>query len=349
MKITAKDNVSLLNLILENFPEVSISKAKKMIIYGCISYRGAIVKSPELIIRKGEEIEYSKYSGGRHIAREKTDVPILFEDEDIIAVLKASGVHVDARPNEKTKSLFALTKSYVRRKWGIRQNLFIVHEPETDEGGVCLFAKSRQAYNILKNTFPKTKKEYHAIVAGKPRHKNDKLNLWLKAGSKNRIFLEKQDVEGSSLCVVKYETIEVFEKYTHLLVTPETDFPFQIRFMLSNIGNPIIGDHRFGIRQISENWLKLYCTSLQLQHPITGKRIKIETSLPLTFTKINLPIFADEDAKKIELERGTEEKEMTLPIFTNEDSKAIETENKPEEKEVTQEVATNIQEEKEEQ
>lgn len=150
MKITAKDNISLLNLVLESFPEVSISKAKKMIIYGCISYRNAIVKSPELIIRKGEEIDYSKYSGGRHIAREKTDVPILFEDEDIIAVLKASGVHVDAKPNEKIKSLYALTKSYVRRKWGIRQNLFIVETPEDDEAGICLFAKSKQAQLILK-------------------------------------------------------------------------------------------------------------------------------------------------------------------------------------------------------
>lgn len=324
MKITAKDNVSLLSLILETFPEVSISKAKKVIIYGCISYRGAIVKSPELIIRKGEEIEYSKYSGGRHIAREKTDVPILFEDEDIIAVLKGLGVHVDARSNEKTKSLFALTKSYVRRKWGIRQNLFLVHEPETDEGGVCLFAKTKRAHEILKRTFPQAKREYHVIISGRPKHKNDKLNLWLKCGSKDRIFLEKPETEGASLCVVQYTTIEYFEKYTHLLVIPQTDFPLQIRFILSNMGNPIVGDHRFGARQISENWLKLYCTSIQLQHPITGKRIKIETSLPLTFNKINLPIFVEEDAKTIDI-------------------------NRIDEKEVTPEVAPDIQEEKEEQ
>lgn len=309
MKITAKDNVSLLNLILETFPEVSISKAKKVIIYGCISYRGAIVKSPEIIIRKGDEIEYTKYSGGRHIAREKTDVPILYEDEDIIAVLKGSGIHVDARSNEKTKSLFALTKSYVRRKWGIRQNLFLVHEPETDEGGVCLFAKTKKAQEILKRTFPQAIKEYHVIISGRPKHKNDKLNLWLKSGSKDRIFLEKPQAEGASLCVIQYTTIEYFEQYTHILVIPQTNFPLQIRFMLSHIGNPIVGDHRFGTRQISENWLKLYCTSIQLQHPITGKRIKIETSLPLTFNKINLPIFVEEDAKTIEINR-TEEKEV---------------------------------------
>ncbi|HHT03361.1 MAG TPA: hypothetical protein GX005_03445 [Bacteroidales bacterium] len=307
MKITAKDNVSLLNLVLETFPEVSISKAKKMIIYGCIAYRGAITKSPELIISKGEEIEYSKYSGGKHIAREKTDVPILFEDEDIIVVLKAAGVHVDAKPNEKTKSLYALTKSYVRRKWGIRQNLFVIETPEDDEAGVCLFAKSKQAQLVLKRTFPQAKKEYHALIAGKPKHKNDKLNVWLKAGTKNRIFVEKQDAVGAQLCVVQYTTIENFETFTHILVTPHTYFEFQTRFILSSIGNPVIGDHRFGARQISENYLKLYCTSLQLQHPITGKRIRIETSLPLTFKNVNLPIFVEKGNKEIALERGEKE------------------------------------------
>lgn len=310
MKITAKDNISLLNLVLESFPEVSISKAKKMIIYGCISYRNAIVKSPELIIRKGEEIDYSKYSGGRHIAREKTDVPILFEDEDIIAVLKSSGVHVDAKPNEKIKSLYALTKSYVRRKWGIRQNLFIVETPEDDEAGICLFAKSKQAQLILKKTFPLAIKEYHALIAGKPKHKNDKLNIWLKEGSKNRIFVEKPNEEGAHLCIVQYVTIDTFEQYSHLMVTPHTYFPSQIRFILSSIGNPVIGDHRFGARQISENWLKLYCTSIQIQHPITGKRIKIETSLPLTFNKVNLPIFAEKGAKEIKLEREDQQNKI---------------------------------------
>lgn len=307
MKITAKDNISLLNLVLETFPEVSISKAKKMIIYGCISYRGAVIKSPELIVSKGEEIEYTKYSGGRHIRREKTDVPVLYEDEDIIAVLKASGISVDSKPNEKVKSLYALTKSYVRRKWGIRQNLFVVETPEEDEAGICLFAKSKQAHLTLKRTFPQAKKEFHVLIAGKPKHKNDKLNIWLKAGTKNRIFVEEPNREGAQLCVVQYSTIENVEDYTHILITPHSYFEHQIRFILSRIGNPVIGDRRFGPRQVSDNYLKLYCSSLQIQHPITGKRIRIETSLPITFNKVNLPIFHKKGDKEIEIERGEEE------------------------------------------
>lgn len=304
MKISAKDNISLLNLVLETFPEISISKAKKIIIYGSISYKGAIIKSPELIIAKGEEVEYTKYSGGRHIAREKTDVPILFEDEHLIAVLKPVGISVEARPNEKVKSLYALTKSYVRRKWGIKQNLFIVHYPQTDQAGVCLFAKTKKAQEIMKKTFPNTIREYHALVVSKPKHKNDKINLWLKKGSKERIFLEKPQTEGATQCSIQYTTIENFDTYTHILITPLTYFPLQIRFILSHIGNPIVGDTHFGLRQMSYNLLKLYCTSIQLQHPITGKKIKIETSLPNTFMTVNLPLFREKEESNLETEQG---------------------------------------------
>ena len=86
-------------------------------------------------------------------------------------------------------------------------------------------------------------------------------------------------------------------------------FPLQIRFILSHIGNTIVGDSRFGVRQVSANWLKLYLTKIELQHPATGKRLKIETSLPNTFMKVNLPIFAPSNEKKIELEDKKEDQE----------------------------------------
>src|SRR5574344_219885 len=145
MTLTAKDDISLLNLVKENFPKSSTSKVKKLIIYGCITKKGAIIKSPEMIIRKGEKVEYSKYVGSPRLAREKTFIPVLMDDMDFVAVLKASGHRVDALPNEKEKSIFALTKSYLRRKWGKNTDIFIIENMLQGEAGICLFAKSKRA------------------------------------------------------------------------------------------------------------------------------------------------------------------------------------------------------------
>ena len=68
MKITAKEDCNLLKLLGTTFPETSVTKLKKMIMYGCISYKGATIKSLEMLIRKGESIEYPKYSGGKGVS-----------------------------------------------------------------------------------------------------------------------------------------------------------------------------------------------------------------------------------------------------------------------------------------
>ena len=71
MRITAKEDISLLKLLLNEFGQTSISKAKKMIMYGCVSYKDAVVKSPEFILKKGESVVYEKYSGGKYIKKER--------------------------------------------------------------------------------------------------------------------------------------------------------------------------------------------------------------------------------------------------------------------------------------
>lgn len=290
MRIRAKEDISLLELIMETFPETSLTKAKKMIIYGSISYRNAIVKSTELIIPKGDEIVYTKYRGGKRVVREKTDVPVLFEDRDIIFVLKSPGINLDSKPNERHKSLFSLTKSYVRRKWHSRQDLFIVHEMSQEEGGVCMFAKSIEARNYLRENIENIRLEADILIGGKPRHKNDRISIWVDAGPRNRFEVVDGELDGSILSSIKYTTIHNYDTFTHIRAEIEPNSSYKTRFHLSHVGNPIIGDNLYGERQASPNWLKLYITAIELIHPITRKKIKIETALPNSFTKVNLPI-----------------------------------------------------------
>lgn len=294
MKIIAQENTNLQQLILSSFPSMSISKAKKVILYGSVSYRGAIIKSPELILNKGEEIEYTKYSGGKHISKERTYVPVLFEDENIIAVLKNANIEVDSKGNDREKSLFALTKNYVRRKWGSRQNLYIVNNMSKDEGGILLFAKNKPSQEFLKNNLNKAIREYHIIASGKLKHKNDTLNFWLSKNNRGKISVEKPHVEGALFCKIEYKTISSNDHYAHILVNPKECSSEQIRFVFSHIGNSVVGDRLFGLRQQSANWLKIYCTSITLKHPSTKKNITIKTSLPLTFENVNLPLYYKE-------------------------------------------------------
>ena len=74
MKIEVKQDTILLNFVRNYFNDISVTKAKKMILYNCFSMQGASLKSPEYILHKGDIIEYRKYYGGEHIIREKRNI-----------------------------------------------------------------------------------------------------------------------------------------------------------------------------------------------------------------------------------------------------------------------------------
>ena len=74
MKITATHETSLLDLLQEAFPDSSTNKLKKVIRCGCIRYKNAVVKHPELLLQKGDSVEYTKYEAKRSF-RERTMAP----------------------------------------------------------------------------------------------------------------------------------------------------------------------------------------------------------------------------------------------------------------------------------
>lgn len=88
-------------------------------------------------------------------------IKILYEDKDILAIDKPSGilVHPDQRSERKTV-LHLFVKKYPR--------LEIVHRLDRETSGVLLLAKNQKAHQFLKNQFQnrEVKKIYHAIVSG---------------------------------------------------------------------------------------------------------------------------------------------------------------------------------------
>ena len=105
-------------------------------------------------------------------------IKILYEDKDILAIDKPSGisVHADGRSKEKTITDWVI-KNYPKLKGVGEPMIFndeeidrpgIVHRLDKETSGVLLLAKNQKAYEFLKNQFKgrEIKKTYNAIVLG---------------------------------------------------------------------------------------------------------------------------------------------------------------------------------------
>jgi 23S rRNA-/tRNA-specific pseudouridylate synthase len=293
MKIQVKQTTNLLAFALECFPQVSVSKAKKMILYNCFSLNGASIKSFEFILHKGDIIDYQRYSGGRHIAKERRDVAILYEDEDVLVVNKSFGTPIFNKGNNKERSLSTMIRSYLKRKYRDDFELHLVFSPLIDESGLCLFAKNQFALKKLKDNYENMIFNIDAIVTNPIKHKNDKIKFYVTK-QKDRLNVVDSSIEGAKELILQYKTIETIEKdgetFYHLSVTQTTNISYQTRFLLKQINNPVLGDYRFDRTQKNKNILKLFYSSMTFFKPKTGKKIQIDCLLPNNFNVFNSPV-----------------------------------------------------------
>ena len=54
---------------------------------------------------------------------------------------------------------------------------------------------------------------------------------------------------------------------------------------MADIGHPVVGDHKYGASSDPIKRLGLHAYILSFVHPVTGKRLKFETPVPLCFEK----------------------------------------------------------------
>lgn len=247
-------------------------------------------------------------------------IKILYEDQYILALDKPSGllVHSDGRTKGKTLADW-LNENYPELKEvGELQTLQngevikrpgIVHRLDKDTSGVIVVAKTKEAYQFLKEQFQnrKVEKIYNAVVWGnfapeklvgiidKPigRNAGDFRKWSAEFGAKG----ELREAVTEYKVVVQSEVGK--EKFAYLEVKPKTGRTHQIRVHLKAIGHPVVGDKLYGTKknyelgimnygkdeQKKSSRLMLHSFSIKLELP-DGKSIQIESELPEEFENI---------------------------------------------------------------
>src|ERR1051326_3434311 len=104
------------------------------------------------------------------------DLPILYEDADIVAVDKPAGLvtHADGRTKEET------AEEWFKEKYPeVSVERPYVHRLDRETSGVLVFAKNQEAYDYLRKAFTdrEAKKTYLAFVYGVPPEKKGTISF----------------------------------------------------------------------------------------------------------------------------------------------------------------------------
>lgn len=207
-------------------------------------------------------------------------IPILFEDNDVIAVNKPEGLtSIPGSEKGKDTLLGLLSKQY-------DQKIFVVHRLDKDVSGVMLFAKNAGAHKCLNDQFSNhiINKTYIAVVHGRLDAAKGGINKPVHQFGSGRMGVDELRGKPSS---TEFEVMERFNNFTLVKANPRTGRKHQIRVHFYSIGHPIAGDKLYGEKAVQGKFprMMLHAQEITFKLP-SGEEKTIEAPLPESFNKV---------------------------------------------------------------
>lgn len=212
------------------------------------------------------------------------ELPVLYEDNHIIAVQKPAGM---LSQGDLSGDLDVLTvvKQFIKVRDSKEGNVYLglVHRLDRPVAGAMLLAKTSKAASRLSEQFRKreTKKTYHAVVSGTPNPSESLLVHQLKKDRTIRVT--KIVPKGGKEARLSYRVVESRQTTSLLEIDLMTGLPHQIRAQLSSIGHPIVGDRKYGSTvsmPAGPGTIALYSQSIEIVHPTKKIPIKVVSPIP---------------------------------------------------------------------
>ncbi|MBU1121483.1 MAG: RluA family pseudouridine synthase [Candidatus Omnitrophota bacterium] len=269
----------------KNVESISRTKINELIKKGNVLVDGK-VKKPSYILKDNQTVCLSivEDKSKDFLKPFKLDIPIIFEDDDILIINKPHNLVVHPpQPGINTTLVNALI--YMKKELSDLTPLRpgVVHRLDKETSGVMVLAKNNSAYLNIVSQFKarKVKKEYLAVCWGRVIKEKIVVDLPLSRDTKNRLKM-KVSFTKSKNAYTEIEVLKRFDDATFLKIKPLTGRMHQIRVHLKFLGYPIVGDKKYGIKD-SFSDLLLHAHKLGIYHPSKGYFIEFTAPIPVRF------------------------------------------------------------------
>jgi RluA family pseudouridine synthase len=219
------------------------------------------------------------------------EIPILFEDDDLLVIDKPAGLPVQPGGRSEMGSLLDQICRYIppRPQTPGEAPPFVsspVHRLDTGTSGALIVAKTRKAARELSRAISEgqVEKRYLVIVEGVPEDRSGTIDkpLRVEKGDSSKAI---PDREGQP-AVTHFRLLEEMPDRRALLeIRIETGRTHQIRAHMQSIGHPVAGDRIYGSDAEAGDLprLLLHAWKISFEHPVAGGTIEITAPPPPEF------------------------------------------------------------------
>ncbi len=236
-----------------------------------------------------------------HKDKMKTQIEIIYEDEDVVVVNKPPLVLTI--PDRYAPEKFNLVH-WLNERYG---NIFVVHRLDKETSGILIFARNEAAHKALSQQFEErtVEKIYFTLVEGKVHEEEGIID---KPIAPHPVHPEKMIIAAHGKpSVTHYKAVEYFKNYTFVEANIKTGRTHQIRVHFQSLGYPLavdalygrkeafmlsdvkLGKYKLGKGQTEHPLMtrsSLHAGRLTFKHPSTGEIMSFEAPLPKDFAAV---------------------------------------------------------------
>ncbi len=275
-----KQECELLEFLFLTLKDQSRNSVKSLLSNHKVSVDGAPISQFNFKLFPGDTVIISKTPIHK---KTRSNLPIIFENDEIIVINKPSGLLSITSDKEKGSTAYRMLTEYVQQK-DKHNRIFVVHRLDEDTSGVLMVAKSVKLQQALQDKWNElvSKRGYYAIVEGHLDNKSGTVKSYLKKNSQNMMYSSKKPGDGQ-FAVTHYKVVQEIEGYSLVDVHIDSGRKNQIRVHMGDLGHHVIGDDKYGNPSNPIKRLGLHAYELELKHPFTGKVMRFTAPIPKEF------------------------------------------------------------------
>ncbi len=273
-----------MKFLLGSLPDKNRDNIKTLLRDNQVLVDGEPISQFNYQLRPGQQVVISR----NKIAQKKTyrGISIIYEDNDILVIDKHAGVLSVATDNKEKFTAYSILYDHVKRK-NPDGKIFIVHRLDRETSGLMMFAKSARIQKRLQENWNDIIRErvYVAAVEGIVNPPEGEISSYLRENNNMVVYSSKEGDDGK-YAITNYITLKTNPIYSLLEMSLRTGRKNQIRVHLQDIGHPIVGDKKYGSKVNPISRLGLHAQVLAFQHPVNGRELRFETSIPRKFQEL---------------------------------------------------------------
>ncbi len=284
LHVTENEAGQRLDKLLAKF----LNQAPKSFLYKMMRKKNIVLNGKKCTgnekLKQGDSIKLffsdetiEKFSAGTYAIPKKEKInmlPIIYEDEQVLLMNKPIGV-LSQKAKDSDVSAVEILINYLMETDQLSKEQFRTFHPsicnrlDRNTSGILVAGKTLPALQEMNRFFKERTiaKYYRCLVKGRVIKNEEYIKGYLVKDQKtNKVSITKKKTEEGVPIETEYCVIQSNDEVSLLEVHLITGKTHQIRAHLASIGHPIIGDYKYGDKQINEMYRQAYGLKSQLLH-----------------------------------------------------------------------------------